>query len=305
MKRLLIFDLDGTLSDSSDGILHCYRSTGEAFGRTDIPEEVLRTGLVGPFAENMKRIVGIPDERLMDGVRFYVSVFAKEGFGMVKGFPGTAEALEELRSEGYGMCVATLMAEEFSELALEKLGIRPFFDHINSASTKVPVTKAELIRRCLEDMGAEPEDAVIIGDSLDDLNAAEAVGAGFLGVTYGYELTEELCREKGIPSASEPAGIPEALRRFSRVGCPRGGVQNFLGLLLSYTARIALYSMYTSALETTSTGACIESTGTPMSTVSMLWTEISDAMVPPPPMSIFPSSPICQTTPSSLNMLRM
>ncbi|MBP5203281.1 MAG: HAD family hydrolase [Candidatus Methanomethylophilaceae archaeon] len=305
MKKLLIFDLDGTLSNSSDGILHCYKRTAEAFGRTDIPDEVLRTGLVGPFAENMKRIVGISDERLMDGVKVYVSLFAKEGFDMVKGFPGTAEALEELRSEGYRMCIATLMAEDFSEVTLEKLGIRPFFDRINSANTKYPVTKVQLVEKCLEDMGVRPEDAVMIGDSEDDLNAAEAVGAGFLGVTYGYELTKESCEERGIPSVSEPAGIPGALRRFDRGGGPRRGVQNFLGLLLSYTARIALYSMYTSALETTSTGACIESTGTPMSTVSMLWTDISDAMVPPPPTSIFPSSPICQETPSSLRMPRM
>ena len=49
-------------------------------------------------------------------------------------------------------------------------------------------------------------------------------------------------------------------------------------------------------------GACMDSTGTPMSTVSMLWTEISDAMVPPPPRSIFPSSPICHQTPASLKM---
>ena len=60
--------------------------------------------------------------------------------------------------------------------------------------------------------------------------------------------------------------------------------------------------MYTSALAVTSTGACMDSTGTPMSTVSMSCTEISDAMVPPPPRSIFPSSPIYHVTPASLKM---
>ncbi len=216
MRELLIFDLDGTLSDSSEGILHCYRKTGEAFGRPDIPEEVLRTGLVGPFAENMKRIVGIPDERLMEGVAFYVSLFAKEGFEKGKAFPGTAEALGKLRDRGHRMCVATLMAEEFSERTLERLGIRGFFDMVCSASTKVPVSKTELVTRCLEGMGRRPEEAVVIGDSVDDLEAARSVGAGFVGVTYGYGLTREHCEREGVPSASEPSGIPDALDSLRR-----------------------------------------------------------------------------------------
>ncbi|MBR4226149.1 MAG: HAD hydrolase-like protein [Candidatus Methanomethylophilaceae archaeon] len=207
MKKLLIFDLDGTLSDSSEGILYCYRKTGEAFGRTDIPEDSLRSGLGGPFAENMMRIIGIPPEKVMDGVKVYVSNYVEKGFSMCSGFPGTREALEGLRSKGYVLCVATMMVEEFSVRTLEKLGIRDLFLSVRGTNLKTAVYKDELIRRCLSDAGAAVDEAVMIGDSFDDLDAARGMGMDFIAAAYGYGLPPEVCEREGLRYVEEPMGL--------------------------------------------------------------------------------------------------
>ncbi len=211
MKRLLIFDMDGVLSDSSEGILYCYRKTGEEFGRADIPEGLLRSGLGGPFAENIMRILDIPPERTMDAVKVYVSHYIEKGFDMCSGFPGTREALEALRAKGYVMCVATMMAEEFALRTMERLGLRDLFLSIRGASLKEPVQKRELVGRCLSDAGATADEAVMIGDTEDDLEAAKAVGMDFVAVTYGYGFTDESCERRGLRHARDPKGLSEIL----------------------------------------------------------------------------------------------
>ncbi len=214
MKKLLVFDLDGTLSDSSEGILYCYRRTGEAFGRTDIPEESLRSGLGGPFVENMVRIIGIPPERIMDGVKVYLSHYVDKGFSMCTGYPGARKALECLRSKGYVLCVATMMVEEFSVRTLEKLGIHDMFLSVRGTNFKTAVSKRELIERCLADADADVDEAVMIGDSFDDLDAARALGMDFVAAAYGYGLPKDVCEREGVPYAES---LPELcdLLRFS------------------------------------------------------------------------------------------
>ena len=211
MKKLLIFDLDGTLSDSSEGILYCYRKTGEAFGKTNVPEKSLRSGLGGPFVENMVRILGIPQEKIMDGVKVYVSNYIEKGFSMCSGFPRTREALEGLRAKGYILCVATMMVEEFSIKTLEKLEIRDLFLSVRGTNLKTAISKRELIEKCLADAGATVEEAVMIGDSLDDLDAAESIGMDFVAASYGYGLPKELCEERGITYVEEPIGLCDVL----------------------------------------------------------------------------------------------
>jgi len=211
MKKLLIFDLDGTLSDSSEGILYCYRKTGEAFGKTDIPEETLRSGLGGPFAENMMRIIGIPPEKIMDGVKVYVGNYIDKGFSMCSGFPGTRKALENLRDKGYVMCVATMMVEEFSIKTLEKLGILDLFLSVRGTNLKTAIYKRELIEKCLADAGATVDETVMIGDSYDDLDAASTMEMDFIAAAYGYGLPKELCEEKGIAYVEEPMGLCDIL----------------------------------------------------------------------------------------------
>jgi phosphoglycolate phosphatase len=204
MKKLLIFDLDGTLSDSSEGILYCYRKTAEAFGITGISEESYRSGLGGPFVENMIRILGISQDRIMDAVKIYVSHYIEKGFSLCGGFPGTKESLEYLRTKGYVMCVATMMVEEFSVKTLEKLGIRDCFLSVNGTNLKTPINKCQLIQKCLDDADAKADYAVMIGDCDDDMESAGKMGIDFVAATYGYGLTKEFCEEKGIPYAESP-----------------------------------------------------------------------------------------------------
>ena len=124
---------------------------------------------------------------------------------------GTWEALECLRSKSYVLCVATMMVEEFSVRTLEKLGIRDMFLSVRGTNFKTAISKRELIEKCLADAGATVEEAVMIGDSLDDLDAAESIGMDFVAASYGYGLPKELCEERGITYVEEPIGLCDVL----------------------------------------------------------------------------------------------
>jgi len=201
-KKLLIFDMDGTINDSSSGITYCFKKTCEAFGKDDVTEELLRTGLCGPFVENLLNIVGIEQSQVPEAVDIYVRHYSSEGQFMSTLFPDVPETLAYLRSKGYDLAVATLMVEGYALKTLEDRGILDHFDTVHGASLDVEYTKQYLIEQCLDSVGASPEESVMIGDGRDDHISAVKAGIDFIGVSYGYEIDQEYCRSNGIPCIS-------------------------------------------------------------------------------------------------------
>ena len=210
-NRLLIFDLDGTVNDSSPGVIHCFQKTAEKFGK-DVPlEEIIEHGLTGPFEPNIKRILGLTDDQVKPAIDEYVKFYISEGQWDSQLFPGIEETFNDLRSRGYLIGLATLMAQEFAETTLEKRGIINLFDSINGASLDTYVSKEELIERCLIETDVAPEDACMIGDSADDKRAADLCGVRFIGVTYGYGLDLKYCIENGIEYVNSPIELLDIL----------------------------------------------------------------------------------------------
>ncbi len=205
--RMVIFDLDGTINDSSPGISYCFRKTGEKFGVHDIPEEKLNYGLSGPFVENITYILDLKPEQVDEAIKTYVGFYTAEGQSMSCLFGGMKDALRYLKSKGYLLGVATMMVEEYAKSTLQRYGILDMFDTVNGASFVVPYTKKDLIDRCLTAMDVSPEEAVVIGDGTDDHRSANLCGTRFMGVTYGYEIDKEYCEEHGIEAIEFPGQI--------------------------------------------------------------------------------------------------
>ena len=210
MPKLIIFDLDGTINDSSPGISYCYRRTAETYGINDMTEERLRTGLSGPFETNISNILDLEDSEVPEAIRRYVEFYTAEGRYMCQLFPRVKETLEYLRNKGYLIGMATMMVDEYARDTLRKYGILGLFDTIHGASLTVPHTKEDLVRSCLDDAGVSPADAVLVGDGSDDHRAAVVSGTDFIAARYGYELDREYCERnsiRGIDSIDELTGL--------------------------------------------------------------------------------------------------
>ena len=209
--KLVIFDLDGTVNDSSPGVIHCFQATAEIFGKIIPRDEVIRYGLTGPFEKNIKKLLELRDDQVKDAIDEYVKLYIAEGQWESRLFPGIEDALRELKSRGYLIGLATLMAQEFAESTLERRGILDLFDTINGASLTTYVTKEDLIDKCLLATETSPEESLMVGDSTDDFRASTICGVDFLGVTYGYGLDEEICNKNSIRFVDSPKDLVEAI----------------------------------------------------------------------------------------------
>jgi phosphoglycolate phosphatase len=201
--KLIIFDLDGTVNDSSPGIIYCFRKTGESYGKVDLSDEWLRNGLSGPFEVNILKLLDLRPDQVDEAIQEYVKYYVESGQKMARLFEGIRDTLGYLKSRGYLLGVATMMVDEYARSTLDSYGITELFDTIHGTSFDFAYHKEDLIRACLADTGVSPEEAVMIGDGSDDYRAARAADVEFIGALYGYEIDTGFCTQNGIRGISD------------------------------------------------------------------------------------------------------
>ena len=186
MKKLIVFDMDGTLADTSPGILNSHRYAHEKMGRPQPATDVLRSVIGGPLLNSYETRFGFSDIQAREAVSHYRNYYAERGYLEAELYPGMKETLTKLRENGYSLGVATLKAERFVKTMLENMGIAECFDVIFGMDDADTRTKAQLIQMCMQTVGASSDATTMVGDSIHDLNGAQQVGVDFIGVTYGF-----------------------------------------------------------------------------------------------------------------------
>ena len=188
-RKLIIFDLDGTLLDTSDGILHCYHKTASMLNlrKNSVENDSIVIG--GPLSDGFRTLYDIPDEEtLAKAIDTYRKLYANEGITKFSAYNGINTALSELKSDGYQLGVATLKLEEYAKSMLKNAGLAKYFDIIHGWNGTEKCTKAYTVTKVLFEQKCLAKNAVLVGDSVYDKNGAEIAGVDFLGVTYDYFL---------------------------------------------------------------------------------------------------------------------
>lgn len=192
--RAILIDLDGTLLDSIPDLAAAANGMLTELSAPPLPVAAIAT-FVGKGTENLvRRCLG--DERVQRptdelSVKQALEIFNRH-YHVVNGresrlYPGVLEGLEGFRNQGAKLAVVTNKPEEFTFPLLEKSGLAPFFDAVVSGDTcerKKP-DPLPLLHAC-ELLGCKPDDALAIGDSINDALAARAAGITVLVVPYGY-----------------------------------------------------------------------------------------------------------------------
>ena len=190
MKSIL-FDLDGTLTDSGEGIMNCAVFALSHFGIPAPTEAELRTFVGPPLTETFARF-GVPKDRLEEAVRVYRSRYLPIGKFENHPYPGIRELLEKLKSDGHTLYVATSKPEVTSIEILEHFGMDGYFDRICGASTDFSRNSKEAVIAYLLDTCGARENAVMVGDTAYDVIGAKAHGIPTIGVSWGYGLTADM-----------------------------------------------------------------------------------------------------------------
>lgn len=189
--RLIIFDLDGTLADTSPGILECHRHTNRAMGRPIVDETILKGIIGGPLLKTYQNLFGYSESDARQAVQIYREHYAEVGFSQSALYPGMRECLTDLKEHGYLLAVATLKEEKLAKQLLKILGVNILFDVIHGINTEDTLNKGDLLNMCMDELEASKQDTILIGDSPYDANGAQQVGINFLGVSYGFGFKQD------------------------------------------------------------------------------------------------------------------
>ena len=212
MKKTVLFDLDGTLTDSGEGIINCAIPALEHFGLPIPSREELRVFVGPPLHETFQRF-GVPSDRTDEAIRVYRSRYIPTGMFENTPYPGIKELLETLKKENYTLYVATSKPEEMSVTILERFGLAPYFDRICGASIDSSrSTKDAVIAYLLEQSGAK-EDMVMVGDTKYDVLGAKAHGIPAIGVSWGYGSADEMEEAGAIGIADTMEQLLELIKK--------------------------------------------------------------------------------------------
>ena len=190
-KKAVLFDLDGTLTDSGEGIINCAILGLEYFGLPIPDRETLRVFVGPPLHETFVKF-GVPDDQADTAVAVYRSRYMTVGKFENAPYPGIIPLLQTLKAHGHTLLVATSKPESLSVEIMDKFELSQYFDCICGASMDRSRTcKEDVIAYLLEKYG-NPENMIMVGDTHYDVNGAKFHGIPTIGVSWGYGTVEDM-----------------------------------------------------------------------------------------------------------------
>lgn len=211
--RTILFDLDGTLTDSGEGIMNSVEYALKKYGITVEDREQLRAFVGPPLAAQFSKFCGFSEEEGHRAVDVYREYYQEKGIFENRVYDGILEVLEELKNRGYQICMATSKPEKYAKLIAEHFDFTKYFDVIaGSLMDGGRVNKNEVIEYVLEQCGVtDREKVLMVGDRCYDIIGAKKAGTYSMGVLFGYGSREELEEAGADLIAETPADIARLL----------------------------------------------------------------------------------------------
>ncbi|MCR5733989.1 MAG: HAD-IA family hydrolase [Lachnospiraceae bacterium] len=205
----ILFDLDGTLTDSGPGIMNGFAYAVEKMGGQVTDKEQFRKFVGPPLKYSFGTILGYSPEDTDKAIKLYRDYYNNMG-GVLENsvYPGIEQLLADLKNEGKTLIVATSKNAKSTNTVLEHFGLKKYFDLIATADDHIRPLKSDVLRYVLEQCKiVSRSQAVMVGDRENDITAANEVGIDSIGVLYGYGDKEELTSSGATYLAEKPSEI--------------------------------------------------------------------------------------------------
>ena len=189
MKQIL-FDLDGTLTDSGEGIMHCAELTLEHYG-LPIPLRSEMRSMVGPPLRDSFLRFGIPEAEIDNAVAFYRKHYLAVGQFENEPYPGIRQLLQKLTAEGNKLYLATSKPETMAADILQYFDLKQYFTIICGAVPGGRSTKEEVIEHLLTQLSSR-ENLIMVGDTIYDVKGAAFHNISCIAVSWGYGVAEDM-----------------------------------------------------------------------------------------------------------------
>ena len=192
MYKYILFDCDGTVFDTVEGITKSTRYAINKFG-LDAELDALRCFAGPPLVDKFMEVFDFSLEQAKQATAYFKERYQPIGLYECRIFPGMKEMLERLKAAGFVLGIATSKPQELAEKLLKDESMYEIFDVIcGSGLNGNNDSKESVLRRAMETLGAEPVKTVLIGDTKYDVIGAKACGIDCVGVRYGYAAEGEL-----------------------------------------------------------------------------------------------------------------
>jgi phosphoglycolate phosphatase len=213
----LLFDLDGTLTDSQSGIIRSIRHALTENGLDAPPAESLRWVIGPPILKTFEKLLGGESAHLFDPVvRSYRERYGRIGLFENEVYPEIENALVELTGLGHVLHVATSKATIYAARIIEHFELAKYFHSVDGSELDgTRADKAHLIAHILEREQIAPTDAIMIGDREHDMIGTTANKVPGIAVLWGYGTREELETAGAFACVHSPRELAETIRSNS------------------------------------------------------------------------------------------
>lgn len=214
MYKAIFFDLDGTLTESGEGITKSVQYALEKLGKPEEDLDKLRVFIGPPLMEQFMKYADVDETEARRAVEYYRERYAVKGIFENRPYDGVENLLRELKGRGYILAVASSKPEYYVTKILDYFNLSSYFEvvvggEMNGART----SKTEVIEEALKrlNMSDRRKEVLMVGDKEHDVLGARAAGLACVAVGYGYGTKEELTAAQPLKIV---ASIEELLRFF-------------------------------------------------------------------------------------------
>lgn len=193
-----LFDLDGTLTQSEEGIIKSAQHALREMGREVPGADVMRAFIGPPLLWSFQHVTGMTEADAAVAVEKYRERFSVVGWKENRVYPGIAQLVRGIKKRGGKIALASAKPEKFCRLILEHFGLMPYMDRISAIGLdNHSADKKDIILNALP-LLEERENAVMVGDRIYDIEGAIEAGVHAVGVEYGYGAAEEFAKAEAV-----------------------------------------------------------------------------------------------------------
>ena len=183
----VLFDLDGTLLDTSEGILKSVKETIEYYGLKELPEEELLKFIGPPIEWSFEGKCGVTGDKLAEVTNHFRDRYSNHNLLLAKPYDGIMDLLEYLKDKNIPIGIATYKKQDYAEKLLLATGFGNYTSHIFGSDYEGKLLKKDIIKLCIDSLGVDDASKVLmVGDSNHDANGAKLAGSPFCGVSFGF-----------------------------------------------------------------------------------------------------------------------
>lgn len=207
----IIFDFDGTLIDSRQGVIMAFKKTIKELTSEEIEEQKIIQLIGVPLAQIISILLNTTDQAMIDqGSKLFKKYYGKEGLYHNFVYPGIEKMLVALKNRPCQLFVVSNKIELFMKKILKQHNLEKYFTLVRGTDgTDKKSKKAEHIKRFIEQYKLKKEETAVVGDTENDIIAAKTNSIYSIGVTWGYGLESDLIKANADAICHDPLELQQ------------------------------------------------------------------------------------------------